>query len=102
MPENIVHLKEGFIPNFEAHNTLLDLFTQAELLGVLTIIGLGAVVFADAARARLDGLTTLLCGLAMFSMFHLIVCHPIFWFAIVLCLVASDAGRRASAPRTWS
>lgn len=92
----------GFLPNFEAHNTLLDLFTQCGLLGVLSAVALGAVALAGTWKARLDGLTTLLCGLAIFSLFHFIFRHPIFWFAVALCLVAGDAARRAPALRTGS
>ena len=92
----------GFLPNFEAHNTLLDLFTQCGLIGILSVVGLGAMVLAGTWTAKLDGLTTLICGLAIFSVFHFIIRHPIFWFAIAVCLVAGDAARRAPAPRTGS
>jgi hypothetical protein len=52
-------------------------------------------------RAKLDGLTTLLCGLIIFTIFHLIVRHPIFWLAIAMCLV-TPKGRRLSLMRAWS
>lgn len=84
----------GLIPNFEAHNTLLDLFTQCGLIGVLSVVGLAAIVLAGTWTGRLDSLTTLLCGLAIFSIFHFIFRHPIVWFAITVCLVAGDATRR--------
>lgn len=93
-PEDIEHPTVNGMPNFEAHDTLLDLFTQSGLIGVLSILSLGAVTLLGSLRARLDGLTTLLCGLAVFSIFHLIVRHPIFWFAVALSLVAADAARR--------
>ncbi len=92
--------QQGFVPNFEAHNTPLDLFTQAGLIGILSVVGLGAMALAGTWSAKLCGLTTLLCGLAIFSFFHLIVRHPIVWFAIAVCLVAGDAARRAPTPRT--
>lgn len=101
-PKFIDHPKPGAMPNFEAHNTLLDLFTQCGLIGVLSVIWLGALALAGTYSGKLDGSTTLLCGLAIFSMFHLIIRHPIFWFAFALCLVAGDAARRAPAARTWS
>jgi hypothetical protein len=50
---------------------------------------------------RLDGLTVLLCGLTIFSIFHLIVRHPSFWFAIAICLVAAES-RKAVPARQWS
>ena len=82
-------------PNFEAHNTPLDLFTQGGLLAVASFGLLVAGGMRRTYRANLAGLTVLLGGLAVFSMFHLIVRHPIFWFVIALCLVAGS-GRPAA------
>jgi hypothetical protein len=42
----------------------------------------------------------LLCGLTIFSIFHLIVRHPAFWFAIAICLAAAES-RKASLARQW-
>jgi hypothetical protein len=95
-PKDIGHPAVNGTPNFEAHNTLLDLFTQCGLIGVLSILWLGGTSVLGTLRAKLDGLSTVLCGLAVFSIFHLIVRHPIFWFAISLSLVAADAARRRS------
>jgi hypothetical protein len=52
-------------------------------------------------RARLDGLTTLLCGLTIFNIFHLFLRHPIFWLAIAMCLVAVES-RKPSLTRARS
>jgi hypothetical protein len=82
--------------NFEAHNTLLDLFTQCGLIGILSLLWLVSTTASGTYRARLDGLTTLLCGLALFSVTHLIIRHPIFWFALALCLVGSDGIQSAA------
>lgn len=100
-PKHVEHPEYGFVPNFEAHNTFLDLFLQGGLLAVLTLGWLAATALVVTRRAGLDSLTTLLCGLALFSVFHLIVRHPIFWFSISLCLVAADP-RRASTIRVRS
>jgi O-antigen ligase len=94
-PKHVEHPEFGFVPNFEAHNTFLDLFIQGGLIAVLSLGWLVATALVGTHRAELDGLTTLLCGLAVFSIFHLIVRHPIFWFAISLCLVAAADPRRA-------
>jgi O-antigen ligase len=88
-------------PNFEAHNTLLDILTQGGLLAVVSLVWLVGATFLLTYRTRLDGLTVLLCGLTIFSIFHLIVRHPAFWFAIAICLVAAE-GRKASLTRQWS
>lgn len=76
-------------PNFEAHNTILDLFTQGGLLVVLGVVWLVGTALSATMRARLDALTALLCGIVMFSLFHHIVRIPIVWFAIAFCLVAA-------------
>lgn len=89
-------------PNFEAHNTPLDLFTQGGLIAVLSFIGISAAAFFNTYKARLAGLTTLLCGLSLFGLGNLIIRHPIFWFAIALCLVSGAETRTASAVRNWS
>jgi hypothetical protein len=101
-PVNIQHPTPNMEPNFEAHNTLLDLFTQGGLIVVLSSIWLGATAFWFVYRARLAALAALLCGLGLFSIFHLIVRYPIFWFVIALCLVAGDRAARAFAIRERS
>jgi len=101
-PKHVEHPEFGLVPNFEAHNTFLDLFIQGGLIAVLSLGWLVATAVVVTHRAELDGLTTLLCGLAMFSIFHLIVRHPIFWFAISLCLVAAADPRRAPTIRVRS
>jgi hypothetical protein len=100
-PKYIEHPKPNGTPNFEAHDTLLDIFTQGGLLAVLSLVWLLAATFLLTLRMRLDGLTTLLCGLTIFSIFHLIIRYPIFWFAIAMCLVAAQ-DRKASLIRRWS
>ena len=68
---------------------------------MLSLIWLVAATFLLTCRVDFDGLTTLLCGLAIFSIFHLIIRYPIFWFAIAICLVAAQ-DRKASLMRQWS
>ncbi len=100
-PKYLEHPEANGTPNFEAHNTLLDIFTQGGFMAVLSLVWLVAATFLLTYPTRLDGLTMLLCGLMIFSIFHLTVRHPLFWFAIAMCLVASE-GRRASLTRQWS
>ena len=93
-PRNLDHPPVNGTPDFEAHNTLLDLFTQGGLIAVFCFLWLAATTLLITYRARLSALTALLCGLGIFSTAHLIIRLPIFWFAIALCLVArADAGR---------
>jgi hypothetical protein len=86
---------------FEAHNTLLDLFTQGGLAAVAAFVWLSGSALIGPARAQRPALAALIVGLLVFSMFHYTVRHPIFWFGIVLCLLeagAIRASRRAAIP----
>jgi len=100
-PKAMEHPENNGTPNFEAHNTLLDIFTQGGLLAVLSLSWLVGAAFLLTFRTRLDGLTTLLCGLTIFTIFHLFIRPPVFWLAIAICLVAVQ-GRKHSLPRAWS
>ena len=91
-PSRVEHPLLGVAPNFEAHNTVLDLFMQGGLLVLLITAWLAGSIFRMTYNARLDGLCALLCGIATFSIFHFILRHPIVWFAIVFSLyVVLDA-----------
>jgi hypothetical protein len=85
-------------PNkFEAHNTPLDLFAQGGLLAVLALFWLYVSTLLITMRAKLAALSALSCGFIVFSMFHFIVRHPIFWFVVVLCLLeAASRGLRSA------
>jgi hypothetical protein len=97
-PQHIEHPQPGFAPNFEAHNTFLDLFVQGGLIAVLSFIWLVATALSIPYRAQLAGLPTLLCGLGIYGFATLIIREPIFWFAIALCLVA---GRQSAGHRQF-
>jgi O-Antigen ligase len=86
-PKHILHPAVNGTPNYEAHNVALDLFAQGGLLAVLSFLWLAATTLFNTYKARLAGLTTLLCSLLLYGMSVLIIRHPIFWFAIALCLV---------------
>ena len=87
-PDFVEHPKPSFVPNFEAHNTMLDLFTQGGLLIVLSFVWLIAATFRSAYQTRDAGLPSLLCGLCIYAVATFLLRHPIFWFVIALCLVA--------------
>jgi O-Antigen ligase len=72
---------------FEAHNTPLDLFVQGGLLALLALGWLYASLVWTTVRARLPALAALSCGFVVFSMFHFIIRHPIFWMGVVLCFL---------------
>ena len=88
-------------PDFEAHNTFLDLFAQCGLLGVVSFAWIMTTAFFTAVRVRQAGLAALLCGLAVFGLTNMIVRPPIFWFGITLCLVQGNLlnrQKRVAAP----
>jgi hypothetical protein len=100
-PKDDPHPQANNTPNFEAHDTVLDLFTQGGLMAVLSFLWLVATALLTAYKARLAGLTTLLSGLLLFGTFDLIVRYPIFWYSISLCLVADFGARSAVSARNW-
>jgi O-antigen ligase len=101
-PKYVEHPEVTFAPNFEAHNTILDLFTQGGLLVVLSFIWIVAAAFWAAYQTGQAGLPTLLYGLCLYAVATLIIRHPIFWFAISLCFVAGTEAGRPSALRQTS
>lgn len=89
------HPQLSAVPNFEAHNTILDLLTQGGLVASAAFVWLVVLAIRTAQKARLAGLATLACGLALFGLTSLIVRQPVFWFAIVLCLTAVGTDHRS-------
>ncbi len=92
-PKYIEHPQVNGTPNFEAHNTFLDLFTQGGLIAVLSFTWLIATAFRSVYRSNLDALTLVVWSITVLSIFHLIVRHPLFWFAIAFVLVAGTEAR---------
>jgi O-antigen ligase len=81
---------------FEAHNTPLDLFVQGGLMALLAIALLYASLLFTTTKAKLPALAALSCAFVVFSMFHFIIRHPIFWFGVVLCLLeAASVSKRS-------
>ncbi|MDB5618251.1 O-antigen ligase family protein [Tardiphaga sp.] len=92
------HLEKPFVTNrqalpkpFEAHSTLLDIFTQGGLLAVIAVCGLLAGTFVLVLRAGFDALAALIAALSIFSISHFILRQPIVWFALALCLILGSA-----------
>jgi O-Antigen ligase len=87
-PDRAFHPTPGRVPNFEAHNTFLDLFVQGGLIAVIDLVWLGATIVRGTFRAQMYALTTLIFAIAVFSFFHLVVRHPMIWVAVSFSLVA--------------
>lgn len=81
---------------FEAHNTPLDMFVQGGLMALLAIALLYASLLVATTKARLPALAALACAFVVFSMFHFIIRHPIFWFGVVLCLMEATSVSKSS------
>ncbi len=100
-PSNLSHPKEGVAPNYEAHNTFLELFVQGGVLAVGSFVWFGALAVRRAWKAGKDGLVALLFAVAAFGSFHVVFRHPIVWLAIGLALQAQQ-GFRQRVPTTSS
>ncbi|WP_322417986.1 O-antigen ligase family protein [Mesorhizobium huakuii] len=82
-------VNQQFLPRpFEAHSTILDLYTQGGLISVLALLWILGSAAISAWRAKLDALVALVASIAVFSAPHLIIRHPIVWFCLTLCLVS--------------
>ncbi|UVK44020.1 polymerase [Mesorhizobium sp. AR07] len=82
-------VNQQFLPRpFEAHSTILDLYTQGGLISVLALVWMLASAALCAWRAKQDALLALVVSIAVFSVPHLIIRHPIVWFSLTICLVA--------------
>jgi hypothetical protein len=105
-PKNLVHPKVGLAPNFEAHNTVLELFVQGGALAVGAFAWILATAVRRAWRARQDGAIALIVATIAFGSFHVIFRHPLVWFCFCLGALAESArgargfpaGRAAARP----
>jgi len=98
-PRDVTQPEIQLAPNFEAHNTVLDIFVQGGLPALLCLAWLLGGIVAGAWRRQFDAVTTLVCGLAAYSLFHFILRQPVVWFALVVCLAATS-GRFTAGVRT--
>jgi len=95
-PKYIEHPQSNGTPNFEAHNTFLDLFTQGGLIATLSFTWLIAMALQSTCRMNLDALAVVVWSIIVLSMFHLIIRQPMFWFAVAFALVAGAESRASS------
>jgi hypothetical protein len=87
---------QGLSLPMEAHSLLMDVFTQAGLLGVIAVVSLFAGTFMLLLRAKHDALAILIVALAIFSISHFVLRHPTVWFALALSLIL---GSQRTPPR---
>lgn len=79
---------------FESHNTPLELFTQGGLIASISFLGFIGLAVLQTWRSGISSLAAMSSGLLVFSMFHFVLRHPIFWFAVILCLLAAEDALR--------
>lgn len=92
-PKNMQHPKDGAAPNFEAHNTVLELLVQGGLIAVLDYLWIVALAIWRSWRAGADGLTAALLAFNGFGSFHVVFRHPFIW--LIMCSALA-----AAAPQT--
>ena len=72
-------------------------------MALLDIAMLYASLLLATMKAKLPALAALSCAFIVFSMFHFIIRHPIFWFGVVLCFLeaasVSEGSRVAEIAR---
>jgi O-antigen ligase len=85
---------------FEAHNTLLDLFTQGGLVALVAFLWITVIAFVGALRAGYVALSGLVLSVFIFSNFHFNGRQLLLWFTIAVCLAAADAAMKADAPHS--
>lgn len=92
-PINVQHPTPGMAPNFESHNSVLELLLQG---GLLAVAAFGAVMAAAVRGLWRSHSWTLLAatfGMMLFGSFHVITRHPAVWFTVSLGLAAGEGQR---------
>lgn len=79
------------LPNFEAHNTVVDLSLQGGILAAAILIWLTMMTIIATLKANLNFLPMLIVAVCAFGLSHFVIRHPTVWFALTIALVASDA-----------
>lgn len=87
-PPELREPRWDWLPDFEAHNTFVDVFLQGGLLATAALLWL----LATAVRAALNTNLTFLAALALamigFAFTHFVIRHPIVWFVLAFVLAA--------------
>ncbi len=100
-PINVQHPVPGMAPNFESHNSVLELFLQGGAFAVLAFLGVVATVLFGLWRSRDWTLLASIVGMLLFGSFHVVTRHPAVWFTLALGLAIGEAHRaEGSGPRS--
>lgn len=93
-PAELREPRWDWLPDFEAHNTFVDVFLQGGLLATAGLLWLLGTAARTAARANFSCLLALVLALSGFALTHFIMRHPIVWFAMALVLAAGTPFRQ--------
>jgi hypothetical protein len=91
-----------WLPDFEAHNTFVDIFLQGGLLALAGLLWLLATALRTALNTNLSCLPALVIAIAGFALTHFVIRHPIVWFVVALALaVGTCHGQRGMNANGW-
>lgn len=79
----------------EAHNTYIDWATKTGVVGLVSFVALNVVVLYRQLMLRNIFFVSCLISVIIFSVFHLIVRQPGYWFVISYCLALSFASGKS-------
>jgi hypothetical protein len=98
-PKNIQHPTLNGTPNFEAHNTIFDLFMQGGVIAVFDVLWITGTALVGAYNLRLAGLVALLSSLLCFALFDMVARYPVFCCVVALCLGSIPSMRPAAVAK---
>jgi hypothetical protein len=98
-PMNMQHPTAGLAPNFEAHNTLLELFVQGGLLAIGDYLWIVGLALWRAWRVGADGMLAALLAVNAFGSFHVVFRHPFVWFLVCGALVGARSTQTGNVLR---
>jgi O-Antigen ligase len=96
-PADLREPRWDWLPDFEAHNTFVDVFLQGGLLATAGLLWLLVTAVRTAAKANHSCLVILIIAISAFALTHFIIRHPIVWFVVALALAVGTASRQRSA-----
>jgi hypothetical protein len=92
-PAELREPRWDWLPDFEAHNTFVDIFLQGGLLAVAGLLWLLVAAARESWKADLSCLAALVVAMSGFALTHFIIRHPIVWFVVALVLATGTSCR---------
>jgi O-antigen ligase len=101
-PAELREPRLGWLPDFEAHNTFVDIFLQGGLLALACLLWLLLTAVRTSLNSNLSCLPALVISMAAFAMTHFVIRHPIVWFVVALAFAAGTSyQQRAMKADRW-